>query len=79
MATGGCVVTEYSKGLEKYFVNGKHLAWPVGEETLADVIQNLVKHPKMMEQMAEYGYQYVLENHTWDSVAKQIIEIASNL
>jgi len=79
MATGGCVVTEYSKGLEKYFVNGKHLAWPVGDETLTSVIQRLLKHPKMMEQMAKNGYEHVLENHTWDKVAKQIIEIAEKL
>ena len=75
MATGGCVVTEYSKGLEKYFVNGKHLAWPVGDETLTTVIQRLLKHPKMMEQMARNGYKYVLENHTWDKVVEQILVI----
>ncbi len=79
MATGGCVVTEYSKDLEKYFVNGKHCAWPIAEQTLSEVIQYYLDHPKMMEQMAKTGYEYVLENHTWDSVAKKIINIAEGL
>ena len=76
MATGGCVVTEYSKGLEKYFVNGKHAAWPNKNEAMIDIIQHLLKHPKMMEQMATNGREYVLENHTWDKVAEKIIKIA---
>lgn len=79
MATGGCVVTEYSKGLEKYFVNGKHAAWPQEGETLIDVIQYLLVHPKMMNQIAENGHQYVLENHTWGNVAEKIIEITEGI
>ena len=79
MATDGCVVTEYSKGLEKYFVNGKHLAWPVGNETLVDVIQKYLAHPKMRKQMANAGYQYVIENHTWDKIAEKIIKITEGI
>jgi spore maturation protein CgeB len=78
MACKGCVVTEYSKGLEKYFSNGTHCAWPTDGD-LSNLIKHYLEHPKMREYMSERGYKYVIENFTWNSVAKQIIEIAEGL
>lgn len=75
MACRGCVITEYSKGLEKYFDNGFHCAWPIKGD-LANMIRFYLEHSKMRDQMAERGYKYVTENFTWDKVADQIIEIA---
>ena len=75
LATKGCVVTEYSEGLEKYFRNGEHIAWPIEGISFSDLIKTYLDHPKMREQMAERGYQHVLENYTWDNVAKKIVQI----
>lgn len=79
MATCGCVVTEYSKGLEKYFNSHEttmgELYWPVEEESFSDLIKLLLGRPSNIAATAEAGYQRVLKDYTWDAVAKKTISI----
>jgi len=74
MATGGCVVTEYSKGLESYFKNDSELCWPEAGEMI-DLIKYLLKNPEAMKRIAEAGHQRVLKDYTWDKVAEKIMNI----
>ena len=77
MATKGCVLTEYSEGLENYFINCNDLDWFKTEGELINRVRILVENPDIRNNIAEAGYKKVLAKHTWDKVAEQIIKIAT--
>lgn len=76
MATKSCVVAEYSKGLENYFTNGKELFWWDQGSDLVSIIKDAMERS---EEVAQAGYEKVLQKHTWSKVAEQIMEKALNL
>ena len=75
MATKGCVLTEYTKGLENYFTRNESLCWFETEKQMIDEIELLAKS-LFRDEVALNGYNKVLAKHTWDKVARQIIKIA---
>jgi len=75
MATGGFVITEYSKGLEKYFINEIELSWPHPGHKFTDHIKKFLDNPEAMERIANAGHAHVLKNYTWAKVAENIIDI----
>ena len=75
MATKGCVLTEYSKGLNNYFHS--EIEWFKTERQLIEEIDMLLKNDTLRNSVTENGYKTVLANHTWDKVAEQIIKIAT--
>jgi len=77
MANKGCVLTEYSKGLENYFTRNKEVLWFEAEYEMIENIDILIKDSELREEIAASGYRKVLENHTWDKVAEKIIKIAT--
>lgn len=76
MATKGCVLTEYSKGLEKYFLADEVSAFK-NEKEMVGWVKELVNNTGLRNQIAENGYKAILTNYTWDKVAEQIIKIAT--
>ena len=79
MATKGCVVTEYSKGLENYFGLGKEVMWPSELNSFVEIIKYFLNHPTLIEKTAENGYQRVLRDYTWDKVSEKIINIVQEV
>lgn len=75
MATGGFVVTEYSKGLEKYFTDEIELSWPHPGHDLSDHIKKFLGNPEAMKRIANAGHAHVLKNYTWAKVAENIMNI----
>ncbi len=71
MATGACVLTEYSEGLENYFTNFKDLVWFKDNESLVKRIKFLMENIDTRNNIAQSGYKKVLENYTWDKVVKK--------
>jgi len=76
MATGGCVVTEYTKGLENYFKLSE--VWSCELNFIED-IKYLLSDPVFMEEIARNGYQRVLKDYTWDKVSEKIINIVQEV
>ena len=74
MATGACVLTEYSKGLENYFTNFKDIVWFKNNESLNKCIVSIMENIETRNAIAESGYKKVLENYTWDRVAEKVLE-----
>jgi len=75
MSTKGCVLTEYSKGLENYFHS--EIEWFKNEKQLIDEIALLLKNDILRNSVIENGYKKVLSEHTWNKVAERIIKIAT--
>lgn len=75
MACKGCVLTEYSKGLNNYFHS--EIEWFKTERQMIEEISMLLKNDNLRNSVIENGYKTVLANHTWDKVAEQIIKIAT--
>ena len=79
MACKGCVLTEYSKGLENYFMKENEIACFKYFKIENELIKNIdiaIKSVEIRNEIATAGYETILSKHTWDKVAEQIIKIA---
>jgi len=79
MATGSCVLTEYSKGLENYFDTYKHLVWYNDDMNLKNNLKRLLSDGTLRNEIADVGYQRVIEKHTWDKTIEQILNIKESM
>jgi len=81
MATGGCVVTEYSKGLEEHLEQTEgslcKAYWPDKGESFGSLIKEILASPDAMKDMSKAGYEWVLEKHTWDKVSQKVLKIVA--
>jgi len=72
VASGRFHITHYIPGMEKYFVNRKHLAWfKTIPEGLA-LINFYLKHPKERERVAKLGRDFFIEYHSWPVRIKEL-------
>jgi len=51
---------------------------PENPEEFADAIINLLKDEKLREDMGKNGREYVVKNHSWESVAKKVAEVCES-
>lgn len=75
LACGSFVFQKYSPGLEKWFENKKHIVWFDTKEELLDLADQFLT-PNALEErrrIAQAGYEYVLENFTWQHSMKQLL------
>jgi glycosyltransferase involved in cell wall biosynthesis len=76
MACGKPVIatnTEDFKALEKY--NAGILVDPEKPEEVADAIISLLKNKELMEEMGKNGRKYVVENRSWEAVARRVEKV----
>jgi glycosyltransferase involved in cell wall biosynthesis len=52
---------------------------PENPEELADAIVELILNEKTRTLMGEKGRKYVIENHSWNGVARKILEICKDI
>ena len=74
MACGKPVVatnTQDFKALEEY--NAGILVDPEKPEEVADAIITLLKNKELREEMGNNGRKYVVENRSWESVAREVV------
>jgi spore maturation protein CgeB len=74
LGCGGFLLTRYVPGLERIFVNRKHLVWYRSIEECLRLISEYLKKDEERKKISEEGYRFVHENHTYDHVAKRILE-----
>lgn len=80
LACGKPVVASRISGLEileKY--NCGYLINPESPEELAQAIIKLLRDPILRQNMGENGRKYVLENRSWESVAKKVSATFENI
>lgn len=73
MATRTFALVTYTPGLENLFTRKVHLDWYESYEELVELIHYWLKHNEEREQVAQQGYEYVLENFTLRQQAAQIL------
>lgn len=52
---------------------------PENPEALANAVVKLISDEKMRNTMGEQGRKYVVENHSWDGVARKILDICGEI
>ena len=75
-ACGKAIVTSRLPGLEfvEQYETGV-LVQPDNAEELAEAIIKRLQDPELRKQMGENGRKYVIENHSWESVARRVAEV----
>ena len=76
MACGKPVIatnTQDFRVLEEY--NAGILVDPEKPEEVADAIITLLKNKKLREEMGKNGWRYVVENRSWESVAREVEKV----
>jgi len=72
MATGACVLTEYTKGLENYFEEGKEIFWFKKGEDIKAKIKEIFKNYDL-KTIGSNAKKKVLANYTWDKVVQKTL------
>ena len=52
---------------------------PENPQELADAIIKLLQNKELREKMGKNGRKYVVENHSWESVAKRVAEVCEQV
>ena len=55
--------------------NAGILVEPENPQSLANAIVKLLKDPELRKQMGENGRKCVVEDHSWESVAKRVAKV----
>ena len=79
-ACGKAIVTSKLPGLE--FIEQHKLGIlvePDSPQELAKAIIKLLQNPELRRQMGENGRKHVVENHSWESVAKRVTEVCEHV
>jgi len=75
-ACGKAIVTSRLPGLE--FIEQDKLGFlvePDCPKELAEAIMKLLQDPELRKQMGENGRKCIVENHSWESVARRVAEV----
>ncbi len=81
LATGSFLLTDRLKpevGLEELFEDKKHLVLYENEKDLLEKIDYYLRHVSEREEIAFNGYNEVLQKHTYDLRAKQMLKMVYN-
>jgi len=73
LGCGGFLLTRYVPGLEKIFINEKHLVWYHSVEECLHLIAEYLKKDEEREKISEEGYRFTHKNHTYDHVVKRML------
>jgi spore maturation protein CgeB len=74
--SGGFLLTEYAKDLEKFYNIGKEVGVFHNLEELAGRIRYYLSHPRERDAVAKAGYKRTLREHTYDIRLKEVIDFA---
>ena len=76
LACGGFALSNYQAEIPEFFTVGEHLDVYESIEDLDDKIHYYLEHPSIRKEMAQAGYEYVKNNHTYTIRLAQMISIA---
>jgi len=72
VASGRPHITYYIPGMEKYFINRKHLVWFKSITEGLKLINFYLKHDKERERLAKVGRNFFIERHSWPVRVKDL-------
>lgn len=76
LGCGSFVLWYYTEGMEKYFVNHKHLCWSKSPEETLEIVSYYLNHDEEREKIALEGQRFAYENLNYE---KRFIEIINDL
>ena len=65
MAMGGFFVTQYVKGMEEHFENGRHLLWWHDPDECVSLVREYLDRPQERERIRREGSDHVYRHHTY--------------
>ena len=74
LGCGGFLLTRYVPGLEKIFINKKHLVWYHSIDECLYLIAEYLRKDEERKRIGREGYHYVHEHHTYDHVVQKILQ-----
>lgn len=75
LGCGGFLLTNYVPGMEEVFTNREHLVWYRSEEECISLVREYLEKPDERYRIAEAGYRYVHEHHTFHHFVDRILEL----
>lgn len=76
LGLGAAVLTNETPWNQTHFTKDELLTYPSGEPKLIyDKVADLLDHPEKLKELAYKGQQKVLQDHTWDVRAKQLLNL----
>lgn len=76
LGCGGFLISNYQSEISDYFIIGEHLEIYESFEDLDDKIHFYLEHPSIRKEIAQAGYEYVKNNHTYTIRIGQMINMA---
>jgi hypothetical protein len=73
LGCGGFHLTNYVPGMEEVFTNREHLVWYESEEECIDLVKEFLAKPKERQRIAEQGFRFVHEHHTFHHFADRVL------
>jgi spore maturation protein CgeB len=77
LGCGGFFLTQYVKGMEKYFENKKHLVWYHNEQECLSLAEEYLSRPRERRKIALEGYRLVHEHHTFHHFVDRVISLCT--
>lgn len=74
LATKSCFLSDAPPELPRHFESGKHLMVFDDLSDLQSKLGLLLSHSDLCEKLASSGYQHVLQHHTYDHMAQQLLK-----
>lgn len=79
MGCGALVFSDYVPGMEKLFVENTHYVSFKDQNELIDKIEYYLKHTEEAQVIATAAHEHLLNNHTYEHRAKEILELIEEL
>lgn len=76
LACGGFLISNYQSEIPEFLTIGEHLDVYESMEDLDDKIHFYLEHPSIRKEMAQAGYEFVKNNHTYTIRLAQMISLA---
>jgi len=77
LATGSFCIQRYTPGLERVFINGKHLVWYSTKEELFELVEYYLYNEEEREWIATEGQKEVYRHYTYEKSVDRILSAAS--
>lgn len=77
LGCGGFLLTNYVPGMEEVFKNREHLVWYRSEEECISLVREYLAKPEERKRIADSGYRYVHEHHTFHHFVDRVLELCS--
>jgi len=75
MASGGFFVTQYVKGMERHFEQGRHLLWWKSVDEGVAMLREYLDRPEERERIRREGYEHVHRHHRYVDRCRELVAV----